>query len=169
MTILKDLAVDISLALQMGLRDTGMNTICELVSNAVKKTDFVRTYLSDRAVGQDVREVLYEDEELGFCICGHVYADAAIGSPHDHGSSWAIYGQAEGETDMSEWTVVAEKSDGTKLVSKTSSYTMKAGDVRFYDIGVVHSPHRTDPVRLLRVEGENLDNIRRSDIEVVDE
>jgi hypothetical protein len=36
-------------------------------------------------------------------------------------------------------------------------------------VGVVHSPHRTNPVRLLRVEGENLDNIKRSDIEVVDE
>ena len=113
---------------------------------------------------KNIDSIILENDGLYY-----VYADAAIGSPHDHGSSWAIYGQAEGETDMSEWTVVAEKSDGTKLVSKTSSYTMKAGDVRFYDIGVVHSPHRTDPVRLLRVEGENLDNIRRSDIEVVDE
>ena len=169
MTILKDLAVGISAALQIGSRDTSMKNICELVSSAVKNPDFVRTYLTDRAVGQDVREVLYEDEKLGYCICGHVYADAALGSPHDHGSSWAIYGQAEGETDMSEWTVVGKQSGGTKLVRKTSSYIMKAGDVRFYDVGVVHSPHRTDPVRLLRVEGENLDNIRRSDIEVVDE
>ena len=29
-------------------------------------------------------------------------------------------------------------------------------DVHFYNIGAVHSPMRKDPVRLLRIEGENL-------------
>jgi hypothetical protein len=26
-----------------------------------------------------------------------------IGGPHDHGNSWAIYGQALGWTEMTEW------------------------------------------------------------------
>ncbi len=33
------------------------------------------------------RKVLYEDADLGFCICGHVYEGAAEGGPHDHGST----------------------------------------------------------------------------------
>ena len=30
----------------------------------------------------------------------------AHGEPHDHGSSWAIYGLAEGDTEMTDWKVV---------------------------------------------------------------
>jgi hypothetical protein len=44
---------------------------------------------------------------------------------------------------------------------------MKAGDVHFYGVGHVHSPVRKDPVRLLRIEGANLDNIKRSNIQAM--
>ena len=47
------------------------------------------------------------------------------------------------------------------------TYIMKAGDVYFYDVGHVHSPVRKHPVRLLRIEGANLDNIKRSNIRVI--
>jgi len=47
------------------------------------------------------------------------------------------------------------------------TYIMKAGDVHFYDVGHVHSPVRKYPVRLLRIEGANLDNIKRSNIKVI--
>ena len=43
------------------------------MSRALKDEAFVATHLKDRAPGADPREVLYEDPELGFCICGHVY------------------------------------------------------------------------------------------------
>jgi hypothetical protein len=41
---------------------------------------------------------------------------------------------------------------------------MHPGDVEFYDVGTVHSPKREAPVKLTRVEGENLDHGRRSNI-----
>jgi len=148
------------------------DAICGHVSQACRDDGFVEKHLPDRATGQPDREVLYEDAELGFCICGHVYAETANGSPHDHGPSWAIYGQAAGETEMSDWEIVKteqaqDSSDGAgpvKLVSKTSTYTLKRGDVHLYDIGDVHSPKREKPVKLVRIEGENLDNITRSSI-----
>jgi hypothetical protein len=40
------------------------------------------------------RHTLYEDPELGFVVLSHVNAKAAKSPPHDHGASWAIYGQA---------------------------------------------------------------------------
>jgi hypothetical protein len=49
------------------------------------------------------RKVIYEDADLGFCILAHSYEGAAESRPHDHGAYWAIYGQAEGETEMTEW------------------------------------------------------------------
>ena len=48
-------------------------------------------------------KVLYEDKELGFQILAHVNDKARKSPPHDHGASWAIYGQATKHTDMIEW------------------------------------------------------------------
>ncbi len=49
------------------------------------------------------RKLLYQDPDYGFCILAHVYEGAKGSNPHDHGPSWAIYGQAEGVTEMTEW------------------------------------------------------------------
>src|ERR1041384_6034239 len=62
--------------------------------------DFVRATLTD---DMPERKILYEDPDLGFCILGHVHHDAKGSNPHDHGPSWAIYGQARGETIMTDY------------------------------------------------------------------
>ena len=79
---------------------TGRKKVCALVEEVLKDDEFVAAHLGD-----DVpeRKVLYEDPELGFCILGHVNHGARESKPHDHGPSWAIYGQARGETVMSDW------------------------------------------------------------------
>jgi hypothetical protein len=74
-----------------------------------------------------------------------------------------VYGQASGETEMTDWEIVKQEND-IKLVKKIKKYVMKPGDVKFYNIGDVHSPVRKEPVRLLRIEGKNLDNVERSKI-----
>jgi hypothetical protein len=135
------------------------------VSQALTDPDFLAAYLKDKPKGSDPREILYEDPNLGFCICAHVYPDKAIGSPHDHGASWAIYGQADGITEMTEWNIVENGAAGKpSLVEPARTYVMNPGDVQFYDVGVVHSPKREAPVKLIRVEGKNLDHVKRSNI-----
>ena len=162
---LKELAADIHHELAGDSGPAGKAAVCRLVSRALTDQDFVATHLKDRPAGSDPREILYEDPQLGFCICGHVYGGKAIGSPHDHGSSWAIYGQAVGTTEMTEWRIV-EKGDSAKpaLVEPLRTYVMQPGDVQFYDVGMVHSPKREAPVKLIRVEGKNLDLVKRSNI-----
>ena len=160
------LADEIKRTLKADPSAAGKEKVSVLVSEALKDPTFASQHLKERAPGADPREILYEDEELGFCICGHVYGGKAIGEPHDHGSSWAIYGQAEGETRMTDWKIVEPASSDTPaLVEPVDTYTMKPGDVRFYDVGAVHSPHREKPVKLLRVEGKNLDKVQRSNIQ----
>ena len=164
---LRELAADIRQQLATDAGGEGKAAVCRLVSLALTDQEFLAAYLKDRPAGANPREILYEDPQLGFCICGHVYSGEAIGSPHDHGSSWAIYGQATGTTEMTDWKIV-EKGDGEKpsLVEPTRTYVMHPGDVQFYDVGAVHSPKRTVPVKLIRVEGKNLDHIRRSNIKI---
>lgn len=162
---LDQLAQDIRRTLQSDPGVSGKKKVCDHVARALKDTAFVAAHLKDRAPGVHPREVLYEDPDLGFCICGHVYDGAAHGTPHDHGPSWAIYGQATGRTEMSDWRIV-EKGSGDKptLVEQVNSYVLEPGDVRFYDVGEVHAPKRDAPTKLLRIEGRNLDHVERSNI-----
>ena len=55
--------------------------------------------------------MLYEDPELGFTILAHGYVGAKGSKPHDHGPSWAIYGQAAGETIMTDWDCLARPTE----------------------------------------------------------
>src|ERR1700733_7251605 len=119
----------------------GRQQVCSLVQEALQDPGFVATNIPD---GTPERKVLYEDPELGFTILAHAYEGAKSSKPHDHGPSWAIYGQAAGETIMTDWDCVARPTDGApgKAVA-IRDYVMKPGDAHLYDVGVLHSPERT--------------------------
>ena len=138
---------------------TGRKKVCALVEEVLKDDKFVAAHLGD-----DVpeRKVLYEDPELGFCILGHVNHGARESKPHDHGPSWAIYGQARGETVMSDWAMIEpateDRAGKVRLVRK---YTLTPGTAHVYNEGDLHSPRRSGATRLIRIEGRNLEKIRR--------
>ena len=164
---LTELAADIRAALAGGADRTAKEKVRAHVARALTDAEFVAAHLKDRAAGDNPREILYEDPEFGFCICGHVYPGPAIGAPHDHGPSWAIYGQAAGVTEMTDWRIVRPGSGSEPaLVEPAGTYMMHPGDSHLYDVGDVHSPKRDAPVKLIRIEGQNLDRIKRSKIAV---
>ncbi len=160
---LEQLSADIGKALKADSGIAGKQEVCKLVSKVLLDDEFVATHLTAEQCRP--RKVLYEDPELGFCICGHVYETAAHGGPHDHGSSWAIYGLATGDTEMTDWRIVKKgEGDEPALVEPAKTYVLKPGDSHFYDVGVVHSPKRDGLTKLVRIEGANLDRIQRSNI-----
>ncbi len=162
---LTEMADDIRAQLSVRQVDDCAESLCAIVGRGLVDDDFVAAHLPDRAPGEHPREVLYEDPELGFCICGHVYQGAAETGPHDHGPSWAIYGQADGVTEMTDWKIVRPGSgDAPSLVEPVRTYRLSRGDAHFYGVGDVHSPKREAPTRLIRVEGANLDRVQRSNI-----
>ena len=162
-TTLDQLAIDIKAALAADPGRGGKEAVCKLVSKVLLDKAFVAQHLTPEQCKP--RKVLYEDAETGFCICGHVYMKPAKGEPHDHGSSWAIYGLAEGDTEMVDWQIVKKaEGDQPNLVKATRSYVLKPGDSHFYDVGDVHSPNRVTVTKLVRIEGANLDRIKRSHI-----
>ena len=143
----------------------GRKKVCALVEDVLKDDAFVAAHLGD-----DVpeRKVLYEDPELGFCILGHVNHGARDSKPHDHGPTWAIYGQARGETLMSDWSLVEPASEGKPgKVRLARQYTLSPGMAHAYNEGDLHSPSRTGSTKLLRIEGKNLEEIRRLAYEAV--
>jgi hypothetical protein len=143
----------------------GRQKLCRLLEDVLKDEAFVARHLGDE-VGE--RKVLYEDPELGFCLLGHVYTGARESRPHDHGPSWAIYGQARGVTEMSDYALVEAAQEGKPgKVRHLRTYTLTPGMAHLYNEGDLHSPRRTGPTRLLRVEGRNMDKVKRRAYELV--
>ena len=81
------------------------------------------------------------------------------------GQRGPIYGQADGETEMTDWKIVKPANgDEPALVEQTSSYSLKPGDAHVYHVGDVHAPLRNGPTRLIRIEGEDTAFITRTPI-----
>ena len=137
----------------------GRKQVCKLVQKACTDAEFVARHLPDDAPD---RKILYEDPELGFCILGHVYHGAKQSAPHDHGPTWAIYGQAQGETIMTDWAMVSPASE-TEIgrVRHVRDYTLIPGAAYVYNEGDLHSPRREGSTKLIRIEGRNVEKIRR--------
>jgi hypothetical protein len=144
----------------------GREKVCELVQDVLKDRDFVDTYIQPDG---PERKVLYEDPELGFTILAHSYHGAKNSKPHDHGPSWAIYGQASGETIMTDWECLERPTAATPGKARhIRDYTLTPGMAYLYDPGVLHSPRREGSTRLLRIEGVNMDRVRRLPYEAVE-
>jgi hypothetical protein len=137
----------------------GRKKVCALVKDVLKDEAFINAHLTDAT---PERKVLYEDPELGFCILAHGYKGAKQSQPHDHGPSWAIYGQARGETIMSDWALI-EKASPEKpgKVRHVRDYRLTPGMAYVYNEGDLHSPRRDGPTQLIRIEGVNMDKVRR--------
>jgi hypothetical protein len=137
----------------------GRGKVLDLVREVLKDENFLATYLNDQTPD---RQVIYEDPELGFCICAHMNRDPREANPHDHGSSWAIYGQAIGETEMSDWEVIEPAGEGKPgKVRRARVYTLKPGMAHIYNEGDVHSPKRVTTTGLIRIEGKNTQKMKR--------
>jgi len=107
-------------------------------------------------------KVLYEDPKLGFQVLAHINDKARVSPPHDHGSSWAIYGQATKYTDMTEWAREDNGSDAKHAKLKpVKKYRLTPGKAGIYQDGAIHSIDYPDYARFIRVTGANLDKINR--------
>ena len=158
---LERFAADCRRALERDPGPAGREEVRKCVSRACLDEEFVNAHLGPD--NDSPRKVLHEDEVFGFCILAHVHHGASESVPHDHGPSWAIYGQAVGVTEMTDWKVVAPSGDGERgKVEATRVYAMHPGDAEVYQKGDLHSPRREGETRLIRIEGRNLDGVPRS-------
>jgi len=122
--------------------------------------DFVREYCGDEQPSG--LKVLYEDEKLGFQVLAHINNKARVSSPHDHGASWAIYGQASKYTEMTEWEREDDRTDPKHAKLKpVKKYRLTPGHAGIYQDGMIHSIDYPDMARFVRVTGTDLDKIHR--------
>lgn len=140
--------------LQADNTPAGREKLATLLRSALLDRAFVESQFDAQS---PERKIVYEDPDLGFCILAHRYTDERVGPPHDHGHSWAIYGQADGETVMSDWEQVTPGK-----IRKVREYTLTPGVARLYNEGDIHAPSRSGPNRLIRIEGTNMERVKRT-------
>jgi hypothetical protein len=105
---------------------------------------------------------LYEDKDLGFVVLAHCNPKPHKSPPHDHGSSWAVYGQALGYTDMSVFTRLdGGAGAGEARLEKVKSYRLEPGHAGVYDVGAIHAIDYPEGSRFVRVTGRDLDHVQR--------
>lgn len=156
---LDSFAADVHRILQAEPGPAGREKVCRLVEEALKDKEFIASYINDNTPD---RQIIYEDPDFGFCVCAHVNRDPREANPHDHGSSWAIYGQAFGETEMSDWEIVEPAAEGKPgRVRRARVYALTPGMAHLYNEGDVHSPKRVAATGLLRIEGKNTAKMKR--------
>jgi len=162
---LEQFAKEVREALKAEPGPNGRKKVVDIVQAVLKDDAFVAKH-----VGDDVpeRKILYEDPDLGFCILAHNYVGAKESNPHDHAHSWAIYGQAKGETEMTDYELVAPASaDKPGKAKALRTYKLTPGAAYLYNEGDLHSPRRAGPTQLIRLEGMNMDRIKRLKFEAV--
>ncbi|MET0285854.1 MAG: hypothetical protein ABW352_15340 [Polyangiales bacterium] len=143
----------------------GRDRVRILLEQLLNDRAFVAEHLNDDT---PQRRELYRDEQLGFVILGHYFREARRTKPHDHGKYWAIYGQASGVTYMDEWELVqAGTVDQPGKVRKKTTYELTPGHAQTYNEGVLHSPWREGPAKMIRIEGGPIEAERRVAYEVI--
>jgi len=138
---------------------SGREQVRVALERLLANNDFVEEYCGEQ-VPRGLK-LLYEDPDLGFQVLAHINDKARVSPPHDHGASWAIYGQATHYTDMIEWEREDDGSSEKAKLKPVKQYRLLPGHAGIYQDGKIHSIDYPDYARFVRVTGTNLDNIQR--------
>ena len=152
--------VDAKTALKNHSGPAGREQVRVLLETLLANPSFV-----DEAVGPGApsgTRKLYEDKDLGFVVLAHCNPKPHKSPPHDHGSSWAVYGQAIKYTDMTEYRRLdGGQGAGEAQLEKVKNYRLEPGHAGVYDVGAIHAIDYPEGSRLVRVTGRDLDYVRR--------
>jgi hypothetical protein len=147
-------------ALKAAPGPAGRQRVREYLERLLANAAFV-----ERELGPDAplgRRTLYEDPELGFVVLAHVNKDPHKSPPHDHGHSWAVYGQATAHTDMTEYRRIDDADGAGKAeLQEVRRYRLLPGQAGVYDVGGIHAIDYPANTRMIRVTGKDLDRVER--------
>lgn len=138
----------------------GREKLRQKLVDLLANPDFVKeTFSDDMPPG---RRELYHDPDTDVYVLAHVQkVRPERGTPHSHGTSWAIYGNARGDTDMIEWRRANAESDDHAELEVADHYVLAAGQARTYEPNVIHSTAHPEGAWVIRITGTDLDTLPR--------
>lgn len=108
------------------------------------------------------KRVIFRDPETDVHVLAHVHPPTARrGSPHTHGTSWAVYGNAKGSTGMTIWQRVNPETDEHAELRMIDQYSLDPGCARAYPSGAIHATEQKEKTWVIRVTGTDLDALQR--------
>lgn len=158
--MLEDFCRDAHDAMASDSGAAGREAIRANLEKLLANEEFVAEHLAGQGKG---KTLLYRDEDFDFRVMAHGTDEGdRVGKPHDHGASWAVYGQASGLTSMTVWQRTDDGSvDGHAELEAERTFPLEPGKAALFDIGIIHSTAHPKPARWVRVTGTDLDTIER--------
>lgn len=133
----------------------------KLITQFISKPG-IEEYLTSINLEKKVR--LWGTSGAGMQILFHGVNTPKKGSPHDHGSSWALYYQVSGATEMSLYSRLTgtDGQPGHAELKMTENSELTPQNAMFFGPLVIHSTrHPSAPARWIRVTGTDLDFVTR--------
>ncbi len=131
----------------------GRDKVRQKLEKLVTDPAFLAAHLgADQRAG--VRQI-YEDADLHFCVLAYDMAESRTSPPHDHGESWAVYGQAAEYTVMTMWSAENGK------VEPVRTFRLEPGQAGLFDVREIHSIQYAAGSKFVRVTGVDLSKTRR--------
>ena len=150
---------DTRAALKQGPLRAALDKIEADLSTLLKNEAFIHSAFKDGDPAGKTE--LYHDPETDFYVYAHVQAAGKTGAPHSHGASWAVYGNAAGCTEMTEYKRVNPEGEDEVVLKKSDFYKLNPADTRGYGPGVIHSTGHPLKAWVVRVTGTDLDQLPR--------
>lgn len=139
---------------------SGQEQVRAHLEKLLRDPDFEASHWTGEA--EAGRRTTYEDPELGFHILSYDMAEDYVSPPHNHGESWAVYGQARDWTIMREYDRTDDgSSDENAELEQTTEYKLDPGKAGIFPSGGIHGIDYPAGARFVRVTGVDLDRIDR--------
>lgn len=150
---LEDFCGDTRSILEQHNDHQGREQVRQKLEQLLRDPSFCASYLgAEEKAG--VRQI-YQDPELEFCVLAYNMGAPRTSPPHDHGDSWAVYGQAAGHTDMTIWSAANGE------VKPLRQFRLDAGQAGLFDVREIHSIEYGEGAKFVRVTGVDLANETR--------
>ena len=147
--LLVDFCEDARLILEANDNPAGREQIRQKLELLLVDADFCAAHLGPE--NEPGMQQIYQDDASEFCVLAYNMTEPRESPPHDHGESWAVYGQVAGYTDMTIWTVA---DDGT--VTPGRRFRLDPGEAGLFDVRAIHSINYGAGARFVRVTGVDM-------------
>ncbi|MDH2237874.1 hypothetical protein N5K27_16365 [Pigmentiphaga sp. GD03639] len=138
----------------------GQERVCADFERLLQSPAFVDKYCAPELERKLYR--VHTDPELGFEVLVHLNKAARKSPPHDHGESWAIYGQVTRWVDITNYRRVDDgRQSGRADLTPTESFRLEPGQARLFPQGAIHAIDYPDQAVFARVTGRDLDAFHR--------
>ncbi len=136
----------------------GREKVRQNLEKLLHSDEFINQYCSEAA--NPGIETIHVDKETEFNVLVHVYNTPKVSPPHDHGISWAVYGQAKLHTDMTVWDRVDDGTSNENIeLRERVSYRLEPGMAGRFEPGDIHTVNFPAGARFVRVTGTDLSTI----------